>query len=111
MTNAGAGTVSRKARLTVINPPQFLRAPPDKTVRAGTTVTLSVQLAPDPAPEKTFQWFKDGDEIPGATNKRLVLANVQATDAGNYYCVATSIGGSASSWGSQLTVLDNTFAQ
>lgn len=110
-TNAAAGTTSRRARLTVVGPPVFSRTPPDKVVRWGGTASFTVQLVPDAALQKTFQWYKDGKPIAGATTKRYTIVNAQPADAGNYYCTATSIGGSASSWGAQLTVIDSTVSQ
>ena len=35
----------------------------------------------------TYQWYKDGTAIEGATNKILQLTNV--ADSGQYYCIAT----------------------
>jgi hypothetical protein len=105
VTNAAAGAKSRKARLTVVGPPRFSRQPPDRTVNVGTTIVLTVKVVKDAGPPVTYQWHKDGRPIPGATLNRLVLPAVQTTDTGNYYCVASGIGGTATSWGGQITVL------
>jgi hypothetical protein len=45
----------------------------------------------------TYQWFKDGVAIPGATDFMYQIPSVQTSDAGYYYVVLTSPGGSTSS--------------
>lgn len=104
VTNAAAGTVSRRAKLTVVGPPVYTEEPQDRTVRKGGIATFMVRLAPDAAGSKTLQWYREGVPIPGATRPRLTLLKVQPEDGGNYYCIATSIGGSSPSWGARLTV-------
>lgn len=107
VTNAAGGTVSQKVRLTVVSPPQITKDPVSKTVNRGRTVYFSVAAFTDKAPSKSYQWYKDGRALPGATFKQLGLGNVQSTDRGGYYCVVTTIGGSATSGSAYLTVLDN----
>ncbi|MFO7368830.1 MAG: immunoglobulin domain-containing protein [Bacteroidales bacterium] len=38
----------------------------------------------------SFQWLKDGINLPGATGSTLVINNVQNTHAGNYSCVVSN---------------------
>jgi hypothetical protein len=52
----------------------------------------------------TYQWFKDGVAIPGATNSYLQVTANQASDAGYYYAVLTSPGGSTLAPSSLLTI-------
>jgi len=104
VTNSVGGTVSRRAKLTVVGPPRLTAEPQDRTVRAGGSARFAVTIAPDAAPPKTCQWYKDGGAIAGATRRSLLLSHVQPGDQGNYYCVVTSIGGSTASWGAVLTV-------
>ena len=51
--------------------------------QAGSTVTLTsgVQNAEG---DVSYQWLKDGEEIDGATESTLVLADVSAADEGAY---------------------------
>lgn len=107
VTNAAGGTVSKKVRLTVVSPPRITKDPASKTVRAGRTVFFSVAAFSDGAPSKSYQWYKDGRAIPGATFKQLAISNVQSVNRGSYYCVVTTIGGSTTSGSGFLTVLDN----
>jgi hypothetical protein len=69
---------------------------------SGTTATLSVQAVGYPSP--SYQWYKDGTAISGATSSSFVIAGVQATDAGQYVCVATNTGGSLMSTSAHMVV-------
>jgi len=46
------------------------------------------------APRVSFQWQKDGADIPGARQSRYTIASVQPSDAGTYRCVVTTTLGS-----------------
>jgi len=50
---------------------------------AGGSITFAPQIAP-PTNIYTYQWYKDGQEIPGQTNPTLTKNNLQLTDAGIY---------------------------
>ena len=104
VTNGAAGITSRRARLTVVGPPVLRVQPQHKTVKPGTWVTFAVRVVPNPGPPETFQWYKNGSMISGATASRLLLKGVQAGDQGNYYCVVRGMGGSTTSWGGYLAV-------
>jgi hypothetical protein len=52
----------------------------------------------------SFRWQIDGHDIVGATDSSFSLASAQNTDAGDYRCIATNSGGSASSQVAALTV-------
>src|SRR4051794_17249546 len=51
-----------------------------ETVLVGTNVTLGTTMPGG----VQFQWRKNGNAIPGATDKTLTLMNVQPSDAGFY---------------------------
>ena len=82
--------------------PTFTSQPVSQTVTAGTTVTFSTGASGTPAP--TFQWRKDGANLPGATNASLVLTNVQAAHAGSYLVVVSNSAGIITSNAATLTV-------
>ena len=54
----------------------------------------------------TYQWLKDGLEIPGATGPALSLLNPAVTDSGSYTVIVGNNGGGAVSEASVLTVLN-----
>ena len=69
--------------------PQFTAQPASQTVAAGTTVPFQVHVVSrTPA---SYQWFFNGQPIPGATSEMFQVGNVTRTNVGNYY-VAASVG-------------------
>jgi hypothetical protein len=96
---------SRKVRLKVVSPPQLYSGPEDRTVSPGASVSFSVFVVPDNAGIKRYQWYKNGQPMPGATGRVLRLSRVQATHQGSYHCVVTSVGGTVESNAGTLTVL------
>lgn len=44
-----------------------------------------------------YQWFREGEPIPGATSNRLVLAGVGVAEAGRYHAVVSNAQGSVTS--------------
>lgn len=81
-------------------------SPATQTVSAGVSVTYTVAASGSPAP--TYQWFKDGANISGATAASLVLNSVTAASAGAYSAVATNSAGSATSNSATLMVNSGT---
>ncbi len=71
----------------------------------GRAVTFTVAATGTPAP--TYQWMKNGVNIPGATGASYTIANVAMTDAGTYSAVASNSAGSVTSTGAVLTVLSS----
>ena len=69
---------------------------------AGESASFSVTASGVPAP--TYQWFKNGGIIAGATNATYSLAGLQTGDAGAYSVVVTNSMGSASSGAATLVV-------
>jgi hypothetical protein len=52
----------------------------------------------------TYQWFKDGTAVSGATASSCLIANVLPTDAGSYTGVVTNTAGSKTSDPAVLTI-------
>lgn len=85
------------------NSAPVIHAPPaSQTVAPSTAVTLSVVADAQPAP--TYQWRKDGVDLPGATASTYRIASSTAADAGNYTVVVRNSVGSATSTPATLTV-------
>ena len=82
--------------------PVIVTQPIGGTVRAGTNITLSVGVS-GTAP-LSYQWFKGGIGLSGATQASLSLSNVQAADAATYSAVVTNMYGTATSEGAVLAV-------
>ena len=82
--------------------PAITTQPSSQTVSSGANVTFSVVATGSPTP--TYQWKKDGIDIPGATLPSCPLQNVQAGDAGSYTVVVTNSAGTVTSSAATLTV-------
>ena len=86
--NCQITAVSRTATVVGIRPPTVAQQPAAVTdVCAGGTLQL---VAAGNGFDLSYQWFKDGKEIPGATLNELVIPNANTTTAGLY--TATIIG-------------------
>ncbi len=84
-----------------INAPAVAAQPLSQNFAAGSPATLTVAVT-GTAP--SFQWFKNGVLIPGATGATLTFASVQLTDAGSYTVTITNASGSVTSATATLTI-------
>ncbi|MDP1833154.1 MAG: immunoglobulin domain-containing protein [Geothrix sp.] len=82
--------------------PVFLTQPVSQTIVSGSSVTFTSSTSGTPTP--TYQWKKDGTNIPGATSSSFTIVAVTPADAANYTVVATNTEGSATSNVATLTV-------
>jgi hypothetical protein len=84
VSNAFGMATSAPVTLTVEAPnqPVILWQPYGDTVGVGGAYSFSVVAVGTPV--LTFQWFKDGFEIAGATNPVLTFASIGYTNAGSY---------------------------
>jgi len=76
------------------NTPAFRYVPQGKIdadetieITEGSPYTMSMGLT---STNNTYQWYKDGVAIAGATQKDYTIANAVTADAGDYYCTATN---------------------
>jgi hypothetical protein len=76
--------------------------PQSKTVVAGTSASLSVTAV---GSGLTYQWYKNGGAITGATNSTYTIPIVTTADAGTYTVVISNATDSATSSGATLSVL------
>lgn len=80
-------TMYRKARVT--------GQPSSLLVNEGTAQLLKVS-ASGTAP-LSFQWYKNGTAISGATSRSLGFSSITAANAGSYYCKVSNPGATATS--------------
>lgn len=83
-------------------PPTITTPPVGRTTNPGASVTFSVQASG--AAPLAYQWRKDGQNIPGATEASFTLASVTPTDAGAYTVEVSNAGGKTLSGAAQLVV-------
>jgi alpha-tubulin suppressor-like RCC1 family protein len=101
-TNSVGTATTNAATLTVYFAPSVTLQPLSQRVRVGATVTFTVGASGSPA--LTYQWRKNGVNIPGATGSTLTLTNVHMTDDGTYTVIVTNSLNFAISDGALLTV-------
>ncbi len=82
--------------------PIITKQPEKQSATAGQEITLTAAAVAVPA--ATYQWSKNGDAIPGATEATLKIAKPTAADAGTYTLTAKNTNGTATSSPAELTV-------
>ena len=102
----GEGTVtSETAALSILRrPPVILTQPADTIAGRGEAATLSVVA--DGTMPISYQWRRDGNDIPGANSADLVIDPVGDADAGEYDVVVSNSDGELTSGSATLTVMD-----
>ncbi len=88
--------------------PVFTLSPASQTVAVGANVTFNSTASGTPLP--TYQWRKDGVDIPNATGISFTLTNVTLAQAGVYTVVATNSAGATTSNSATLVVNGPTVA-
>ncbi len=89
---------------TVSNAPTIIAQPAaNQTVSAFTSVSFSVVATGSPPP--TYQWRRNGTDIPGATSATLTIPSVEVSLHAGTYTVVVSNGLSVISNPSVLTVI------
>jgi hypothetical protein len=84
--------------------PVIIRQPGNIQAVVGQTVTFTVKaISADPM---TYQWYKDGALIAGATSSTYVIGTVKHTDQASYYVVVCNVWGCVTSNTATLTVVD-----
>lgn len=105
VSNASGSVTSEVATLTILPQPPVIVTQPRSTIAArGDELTLSVVvegLAP-----LTYQWRREGVDIPGAVGADLILSEVGPGEAGAYDVVITNSDGTVTSEAVTLTLLD-----
>ncbi len=85
---------SASAALDVKDPVAITQSPLGETRCPGESVSFAVS-ATGSGP-LTYQWRKDGVDIPGATEASLLIPSPESTDAGSYDCIVTGCGSETS---------------
>jgi hypothetical protein len=78
--------------------------PNNQSVTVGSAATFSISITGGTTPI-TYQWYRNGVAIPGATGISYTLSNAQLTDSGSVFSVtANNSAGSVGSSSATLTV-------
>lgn len=105
--NNGRYTRTNAASLTIgaSSLPTITAQPISRIVAVGSSVVFSVEAA---GGGLSFQWKKDGANIPGATSSQLMISNAQSGNGGAYSLTVTNSAGSVSSNIAGLAVVTTT---
>jgi len=88
--------------------PVVYTQPADSSHYTGTQVTFAPVV--DGTDPLTYEWLKNSNPIPGATNATLTLTNLQLANAGAYSLHVTNSLGSTNTLAANLQVLPLQFA-
>ena len=98
----GGGTSdSSTSSSTTVTAPSITTQPTSSTVTAGGSASFSVTAS---GTSLTFQWYKAGAAISGATSATYSIASTSSSDAATYYVVVSNSAGSVASSSVTLTV-------
>lgn len=93
VTNTEGEAVSDIAVLSLLQPPTIIVNPVSVTVDNGTNVVFTV----DALNADSYQWYKDGTAISGATETRYSIEYVKGSDVGIYTAMAINRAGAEKS--------------
>lgn len=103
VTNDHGSADSAAATITVGAPPAITEHPESLAIPAGQPADFRVTATGDGT--LSYQWEKDGEDMPGRTSHQLLINSTQASDAAVYACRVTSVFGTATSDGATLSIL------
>ncbi len=101
-TNAFGSATSSPYTLSLNVAVAITGQPTPQTALAGGTATFSVTATGTPTP--TYQWRRNGLDLPGATNSTLTFTNLHPNDAGQISVAVTNASGTVVSNVVALTV-------
>ncbi|MCX6943602.1 MAG: immunoglobulin domain-containing protein [Opitutales bacterium] len=104
VSNTAGSVTSNVATLTVNVMPGITSGPITQAVYATSSLTLSVS-ASGTAP-MSYQWYRDGMAISGATSSTYTISSAVFGDAGTYTVKVTNGAGSVTSSAATLTIVE-----
>ncbi len=105
VTSDCGDATSNNANLTLNDATAITSQPSDATACEGDNVTLTVTAS---GSNLTYQWYKSGVSISGATSASYTMSNVTTADASTYYCEVSGDCGNVTSNTVTVTVNENT---
>jgi len=102
VSSNSAGSVSSNFIINVVVTPSISQQPTNLLLNVGDPANFSVTASGVPAP--TYQWYKNGNPISGATDTNYSIASVALSDIGTYSVVVSNAAGSMPSAGAKLAI-------
>lgn len=90
--NAADEVITPAVTLLVVTPPEIVDEPADALVDVGLPATLSVTAT---GPLLTYQWWRNGLPITGATSSSYTINQMSQAALGLYYCKVSNSAGTA----------------
>lgn len=100
--NAFGSVTSQVAQVRILLPPTLILQPVGQQMAAGGTIALEVGVAGNGP--YAFQWLKNGENLPGATNSTLRLTGVVIADSGDYSVVVAGANGVVESESARILI-------
>lgn len=101
LSNFCGTTNSQTVSVAVGSGPMITSQPQSVAVCAGDNATFNTIAT---GSGLSYQWYKDGVAISGATSASLTLTGVTSAETGNYTCIVTETCGSASTQAASLSL-------
>ncbi|MFN7138004.1 MAG: immunoglobulin domain-containing protein, partial [Limisphaerales bacterium] len=101
--SAYAGAITNAGTLAVIDPPVVTVSPASRSVGVGTNTTFNATVV---GTSPTYQWRKDGLDIPGATSASYTITGVALADEGAYTLYVSNGAGNDLSAAANLAVYE-----
>jgi hypothetical protein len=102
-TDFSGNATTRSFTVTVVLPPMITNQPANLVVALGAPALFQVGAAG--APPVTYQWERNGTDIPTATTHNFTIPAVQTGDIGDYRVVVSNPYGTATSRTASLQVI------
>jgi len=102
VSNSCGFTTSNTIELTINQSPSITTHPSNLTICSGQSSNFTVNVTG--TTPLYYQWYKNSNQITGATNSFFTISSSSVSDAASYYCVITNACGSVQSNTATLTV-------
>ncbi|MEY4386418.1 MAG: hypothetical protein RLY20_1701 [Verrucomicrobiota bacterium] len=102
IANVAGSKVSSNALLKVFTAPAFTSQPANRSVTEGGATTFSAGASG--TTPLFYQWWLEGDSIPGATNSTYRIPVAQTNQSGSYSITVSNFAGARASSNAVLTV-------
>jgi hypothetical protein len=104
VSNGAGSMLSKLATFTLMDPPVITAQPQSQTIAGGLSATFNVGASPDLS-GFSYQWRRNGIDLPDATNATLTLNGLGRNDAADYSVLVMNPAGAVASAVARLTVL------
>ena len=95
VSNSAGSTDTTNSITVTVAPLEYTQQPASVTSASGAAITLSAVTRSNFT--VSYQWFRNGSAISGATSATYVISSLSASYTGSYYLIATNSAGSLQS--------------